>query len=57
LVAKVREESYKVTDSDIEDLLASGFTEDEVFEITVAAALGAAKRRLDAGLRAMEAGP
>jgi uncharacterized peroxidase-related enzyme len=57
LVAQVREESYKVTDSDIEDLLASGFTEDEVFEITVAAALGAAKRRLDAGLRAIEAGP
>jgi hypothetical protein len=51
--AKVREESYRVTDADVAELRAAGVSEDEIFEITVAAALGAACYRLDAGLRVL----
>lgn len=52
-VAKVRGEPYRVTDDDVQTLLTAGYSEDTVFEITVATALGAAMRRLDAGLRAL----
>jgi hypothetical protein len=51
--AKVRDESYRVTDADVEALRAAGISEDEIFEVAVAAALGAACHRLDAGLRAL----
>jgi hypothetical protein len=34
---KVREQSYRVTDADIAALKAAGGTEEEVFEVTVAA--------------------
>jgi uncharacterized peroxidase-related enzyme len=47
--AAVREASYRVTDSDIERFAAAGHSEDEIFEITVAAAVGAALRSLDTG--------
>jgi len=50
---KVRDHSYRVTDADIAFLKAAGRTEEEIFEITVAAAMGAALHRLDAGLRAV----
>jgi hypothetical protein len=53
--AKVRDESWAVTDSDIEDLKAVGHNEDEIFEMTVAAAVGAALEALDAGLRTLHA--
>jgi hypothetical protein len=53
----VQEASYRVTDGDMEALGAAGLSEDAVFELTLAAVLGAAGRRLDAGLRALhEAG-
>jgi hypothetical protein len=52
-VAKVRDQSYRITASDIEELATAGLSEDQIFEITVAAALGAACRSLDAGLRAL----
>jgi hypothetical protein len=54
-VAKVRDQSYRITDNDIDALQAAGHSEDEIFEITVAAAVGAAFRSLDAGMRAMRA--
>ena len=47
---KVRLHAYKVTDRDIEELKAAGFTEDEIFEHTVAAATAAGLERLDAAL-------
>lgn len=50
---KVREHSYRVTDADIAALKVAGHGEEEIFEITVAAAQGAALDRLDAGLRAL----
>lgn len=40
--AMVRDASYRVTDADVAGLLRAGHTEDEVFELTVAAAVGAA---------------
>lgn len=55
-LTKVREESFRVTDRDMEDLKSAGLNEDEIFELTIAAALGSAARRLDAGLKAMHGG-
>ncbi len=52
-VAKVREASYRITDADLAALKDAGCTEEQVFEVTVAAATGAALHRLEAGLRAM----
>jgi hypothetical protein len=52
-VAKVRESSYRVTTSDFIAMAEAGVSEDAVFELTVAAALGAAHQRLAAGLAAM----
>jgi alkylhydroperoxidase family enzyme len=54
-VEKVRRHAYKVTDEDVERLLAAGYSEDQIFELTVAAAYGAARIRLSAGLGAMRA--
>ena len=56
-VAKVRGESYRLADADVQALLAAGYSQDTVFEITVAAALGAAMERLDAGLRVLREAP
>ena len=44
---KVHERAYTVVDADVEALKAEGFTEDEIFEQTVAAAIGEGLRRLD----------
>ena len=51
--AAVRDASYTITDSDIDKLLAAGPTEDQVFEVTVAAAVGAALDSFDAGMSAL----
>ena len=53
--AKVQAESYRITDDDIQALVAAGYSPDAVFEITVAAALGAAMQRLEAGLAVLRA--
>jgi alkylhydroperoxidase family enzyme len=45
---KVRTRAYAVTDAHVEQLKAAGFTEDEIFEQTVAAAISEGLRRLDA---------
>jgi AhpD family alkylhydroperoxidase len=50
--ALVRDASYRITDADVARLTAAGRGEDEVFELTVAAAVGAALRSYDAGTRA-----
>lgn len=52
-LAKVREESYRITDEDLAALKEAGRDEEEIFELTVAAAVGAARHRLECGLRAM----
>ena len=52
-LAKVRETSYRISDADVGALRAAGHSEEEIFELTIAAALGAALCRLDAGLQAI----
>ncbi len=52
-LAKVRERAYTVTDADVESLKAAGISEDEIFEQTVAAAIGQGLRRLDAAAEAI----
>ena len=49
-VRKVAEHAYRITDEDVEALQRAGYTEDAIFEITAAAALGAAIMRLERGL-------
>ncbi len=51
--AKIRNASYRVTDTDIDLLKEAGHSEDEIFEVTIAAAVEAALRSLDAGLHSM----
>ncbi len=50
---KVRRRAYTVTDGEVQALKDAGFTEDAIFEATVAAAVGAGLERLDAGLAAV----
>lgn len=57
LIDKVTRHAYKVTDEDIAAAKAAGFTEDQIFELCVSAALGESKRQLDAALAALEATP
>lgn len=52
---KVARCAYKVTDEDVQSLREAGYTEDQIFEATVCAALGAGLTRLRAGLVALEA--
>jgi len=53
-VETVRRNAYRVTDAQVEALQAAGLSEDEIFELTVAAAVGAGLERLDAGMRALQ---
>lgn len=50
---KVRRAAATVTDADVEALREAGFSEDEIFEHTVSAAVAAGLERLEAGLRAL----
>jgi alkylhydroperoxidase family enzyme len=52
---KVARHAYKTTDEDVDALRAAGYSEDQIFEATVSCALGACRRRLDAGLTAIDA--
>jgi alkylhydroperoxidase family enzyme len=53
---KVAKHAYKVTDEDVTRLRRAGYSEDAIFELTLAAALGATRARLELGLQAMGAG-
>lgn len=55
-VDKVHRHAYKVTDEDVERLRAAGYSEDQIFELTIAAAYGAARSRLDAAMEALARG-
>lgn len=52
-VAKVAKHAYKVVDEDFEAMFDAGYDEEQIFEITVAAALGAGLSRLERGLVAL----
>jgi hypothetical protein len=53
-VDTIHRHAYRVTDTMVADL-AKGTDDDTVFEMSVAAAFGAARTRLDAGLQALRA--
>ena len=52
-VDTVARHAYKVTDADVAALQRAGQSDDSLFEITVAAAVGAALHRLDRGMAAL----
>lgn len=51
---KVRLHAYKVVDGDVEDLKSAGWSEDEIFELTVAIALEAGLSRLENACRVLQ---
>lgn len=53
-VGKVHQQATEVTDQDVEALRAAGFSDERIFELTVAAATGAGFRRLDAVLALLD---
>ena len=53
-VDKVARHAYKVTDEDVAGLLEASWTQDQVFELTLATALGEGRRRIDVALAALE---
>jgi alkylhydroperoxidase family enzyme len=55
-VSVVHEHAFRVTQAQVSALLDAGMSEDSIFELTVAAALGAAERRLEAGRALLDAG-
>jgi hypothetical protein len=52
-VETIRLHAFKLTGRRLQELAEAGWTDGQIFELTVAAAFGAAKRRLDAGLQAL----
>lgn len=52
-VLKVALHAYKVEDEDISGLKREGMSEDQIFEATASAAVGAALLRLDKGMAAL----
>ncbi len=55
-VKKVTKHAYEIRDQDIAALCEAGYTEDQIFEATVSAALGAGIVRAESGLNALRAG-
>jgi len=53
VVEKIHRHAYKVTDEDI-GRLQTRYSDDQLFELVVSAALGASRERLLAGLDALE---
>jgi hypothetical protein len=55
LINKVAGHAYKVTEEDIAAAMASGLSEDQIFELVVCAAIGQATRQHDTARAALEA--
>jgi hypothetical protein len=53
LVDKVARESALVTDADFAMATAAGFSDDQLFELVICAAVGESTRQYDAGLAAL----
>ena len=53
-LAKVRDRAFAVTDQDIQALLEAGFSEDEIFEQTVAVAIAEGLSRIDRAAEVIE---
>lgn len=55
-VDTVARHAYQVTDDDLAALQRAGYSEDAIFEVTLAAAAGAGLARLERGLAALRGG-
>ncbi len=55
-VDKLALHAFKITDADVEALCETGYSEDEIFELTLSAALGAGLARLEFGMAALAGG-
>lgn len=53
LIEKVAHQAYKVTDGDVAAAKQAGFTEDQLFELMICAAVGQASRQYESGLTAL----
>lgn len=53
LVDKIAKHAYRVVDEDYERLREAGYSEDQLYEVTVTAALGASLGRFERGLEAL----
>jgi hypothetical protein len=53
LVEEVAVRSYAVTDEDVAAVRACGFSEDQIFELMVCAAVGAADRQYNSAMAAL----
>lgn len=56
-VEKVIHRAWQITDEDVEQLRRAGYSEDAIFELILAAALGAGMGRLERGLAALAGDP
>jgi len=54
LIEKVTKHAYKVKDEDIAEAKAAGFSEDQIFELVICAAVGQANRQLENALAALD---
>ncbi len=55
LIDKVTKTAWKVTDEDVAAARQAGLSDDQLFELSVAAALGQATRQLEVALAALDA--
>ena len=53
LLDKVARRSFQVTDADFAAAVAAGFTEDQLFELVICAAVGESSRLYQAGMAAL----
>lgn len=53
-VAKVKNHAYRITDDDVAAVRAAGLDDDQIFELSVAAAVGQASRQYDAAVAALD---
>ena len=57
LAEKIRLHAYRVTDRDVADALAEGWSESQLFELAVVVSAGAGLQRLELVDRLLAAGP
>ena len=55
-VDKTARHAYQITDEEVQALLRAGWSEDQIYEIAVSAAIGGGLSRLERGLAALEGG-
>jgi hypothetical protein len=52
-VDKVANCAYKITDVDVSELIKSGISEDEIFELSICASVGASMRQYENALKVL----